>query len=75
VGSKGRKPRKPSHSQHLPKVGTAAENTRLQHEERSAVADVMGLGNASSATKAAVMIIGGIIFALAILAFVLVLST
>ncbi|HEY7438041.1 MAG TPA: hypothetical protein VIC35_01465 [Acidimicrobiia bacterium] len=75
MGSKGRKPRKPSHSQHLPKVGTAAENTRLQHEERSAVADVMGLGNASSATKAAVMIIGGIIFALAILAFVLVLST
>jgi len=74
VGSKGKKPRKPSHSQHLPKVGSAGENARLQHEERSAVADVMGLGGASSATKTAIVIIGGIIFVFAILAFILVLS-
>src|SRR4051812_33457090 len=33
VGSKGSRPRKPSHSQHLAKVGTKTENERLLHEE------------------------------------------
>ena len=37
MGSSGSKPRKPDHSQHLPKVGTATENERLLHEEREAV--------------------------------------
>jgi hypothetical protein len=42
VGSKGSKARKPSHSQHLPKVGTATENRRLQRAERHAVGEQLG---------------------------------
>ena len=48
MGSKGSKPRKPKHSQHLPKVGTATENQRLLHEEENAVLRQMGLGKGSS---------------------------
>jgi hypothetical protein len=51
VGSKGSKPRKPSHSQHLPKVGTKTEARRVQHAERQAVADTMGVGNAPTWIK------------------------
>ncbi|HWS44688.1 MAG TPA: hypothetical protein VN636_02405 [Acidimicrobiia bacterium] len=54
MGSKGSKARKPKHSQHLPKVGTPAENRRLQHAEGEAVLDNMGLGGASSGTRVAV---------------------
>jgi hypothetical protein len=51
MGRKGNKPRKPEHSRHLPKVGTATENEWALHEEREAVLDQMGVGNASSVTK------------------------
>jgi hypothetical protein len=73
VGSKGKKPRKPSHSQHLPKVGSAAEQSRLQHDERSAVADVMGFGSASSGTKTVVFVLGACVLVGAIVALILVL--
>jgi hypothetical protein len=44
MGSKGSKPRKPSHSQHLPKVGTPQENEREQRAARHAVAENMSFG-------------------------------
>ena len=76
MGSKGSKPRKPKHSQHLPKVGTATENKRLQHEEESAVLKQMGLGTGSSSTAKialtvfiVVMVVGGIIALLALTLF------
>jgi hypothetical protein len=47
MGRKGNKQRKPEHSRHLPKVGTATENEWALHEEREAVLDQMGVGNAS----------------------------
>ena len=47
MGSKGSKPRKPSHSQHLPKVGTPEENAREQRGARRAVTDNMSLGGPS----------------------------
>ena len=37
MGSKGRKPRKPSHSQHLKKVGDRSDYAHDQYEEREAV--------------------------------------
>ncbi len=46
MGSNRSKPRKKQkHPQHLPKVGTPAENQRLQHAEREAVLDNMGAHN------------------------------
>lgn len=43
MGSSRSKPRKKrAHPQHLAKVGTPAENQRLQHAEREAVLDNMG---------------------------------
>jgi hypothetical protein len=70
MGSKGSKPRKPRHSQPLPKVGTTTENERLLHEEQDAVLHQMGLSEgASSGAKIAliaiiVIIVVGAIFAL-----------
>jgi len=68
MGSKGSKPRKPSHSQHLPKVGTATENARLQHDERAAIGDVMGI---SGATLRIVMILGVIALVGALLGLII----
>jgi hypothetical protein len=73
MGSNRSKPRKkhgkPQQHQHLPKVGTATENQRLQHAEREAVLDNMGMGGASKTTRMvlgiiAVVIVVGAIFAL-----------
>ena len=48
MGRSGQKPRKgKKHPQHLAKVGTPAENERLQHAEREAVLENMGMGGAS----------------------------
>ena len=69
MGSKGSKPRKPSHSQHLPKVGTATENARLQAEERRAIGEVMGFGDGNAARI--VGIIAVVVVALAIVAWIL----
>jgi hypothetical protein len=72
MGSKGKKARKPSHSQHLPKVGTKAERDRMQHEERGAILDTMGLGGAGKGSRTAFWVIGGILLVGAILAFIIV---
>ena len=58
MGSKGSKPRKPTHTQHLPKVGTRSEIEYEQHEEREAVLDVLGVGDSSPWLKYTVVIIG-----------------
>lgn len=51
MGRKGNRARKPEHSQHLPKVGSATENERLLHEEREAVLGQMGLRDEPSGVK------------------------
>ena len=67
MGSKGKKPRKPQHSQHLPKVGSSTENKRLLHEEQQAVLGQMGVGGAPSGVKVfvtaaiAVLVVGAIL--------------
>ena len=68
MGSKGRKPRKAKHSQHLPKVGTATEDQRLLHEEQHAIGDVMGLGS-SSVLRFVVVGIVALLFVAAIVSF------
>jgi hypothetical protein len=68
VGSKGSKPRKPSHSQHLPKVGTKPDTERLLHEERQGVLDAVGVGGAPAWVKYAVVIVGILLLAAAIFA-------
>ncbi|MBM3672854.1 MAG: hypothetical protein FJW86_11835 [Actinobacteria bacterium] len=70
MGSKGQKPRKGKHPQHLPKVGTATENERLLHEERSAILDTMGMGGAPAWLKTAIAVIGILLLVGAILALV-----
>jgi hypothetical protein len=59
MGSKGSKPRKPQHSQHLPKVGTPQENAHEQKAARHAVAENMSFGGRSdrSGTNVAVGIV------------------
>jgi len=47
MGRSGQKPRKGKHAQHLAKVGTPAENQRLQHAEREAVLENMGIRGAN----------------------------
>jgi len=72
MGSKGSKPRKPKHSQHLPKVGTATENERLLHDEQHAVLDQMGMRNAPSGVKVAVTAVIVILVVAALLSFMLI---
>lgn len=74
MGSKGSKPRKPSHSQHLPKVGSATENQRAMHEEQEAVLGQLGLRHASTGTKVVVgtivaILVLGAVFGLLFWAF------
>jgi hypothetical protein len=71
MGSKGSKPRKPKHSQHLPKVGTATENQRLLHDEQQAVLGQFGMRNASSGVKIAVTAVVVLMVVGALLGFVL----
>jgi hypothetical protein len=70
VGSKGSKPRKPSHSQHLAKVGTKTENERLQRAERHAVADNVGISGMSSGLSVVLTLILAALFVLAIWALI-----
>ena len=74
MGRKGSKPRKPEHSQHLPKVGSGTENERLLHEEREAVLDQMGLRNSwlgakIGVTALIVVFVVGAILALLLIVF------
>jgi hypothetical protein len=71
VGSKGSKPRKPSHSQHLPKSGTKADNERLRHEEHGAIMDTMGLGGTGHGTKTVVWVVGAVLLVAAVVAFII----
>ena len=73
MGSKGSKPRKKNHSQHLPKVGTQAETERLMHEEHQAIADVMGVGNAGPWLKYTVIGIGVFLIVSAVISLIFVL--
>jgi hypothetical protein len=67
MGSKGRKPRKPTHSQHLDKVGTKSNAQHEQQLERRAVMDTVGLSNAPGWAKivawvvVAVLLFGGVL--------------
>jgi hypothetical protein len=72
MGSKGSKPRKPKHSQHLPKVGTATENERLLHEEREAVLGQMGMRDAWSGVKIGVTAVVVVLVVAAILGLLLI---
>jgi hypothetical protein len=70
MGSRGAKPRKPRHSQHLPKVGTATENERALHEEREAVLDNVGLAGVGYWTKVVIVAIAVLILVGAVVALV-----
>ena len=61
VGSKGSTPRKPKHSQHLPKAGTKTDNERLMHEEHQAIMDTMGMGGAGRDSKAVLWTVGAVL--------------
>ena len=52
MGSKGSKARKPSHSQHLPKVGTPLENEISQKSARRAVEENMSFGGRPASSGA-----------------------
>jgi len=77
MGRANSKPRKkkgnrsPQHPQHLAKVGSKPDLRDEGQRERSAVMDVMGMGNMSSCTKQAVFWIGTVIMVAAILAIVI----
>jgi hypothetical protein len=71
VGSKGKKARKPSHSQHLPKAGTKTDQQRLMHEEHGAILDTMGMGGAGKGAKTTVWVIGALLLVAAIVALVI----
>jgi hypothetical protein len=71
VGSKGSKPRKPKHSQHLPKAGTTTDTQRLMHEEHDAILDTMGMSGLGEGGKRTVWIVGGVMLALAIVGLII----
>ncbi len=70
VGSKGQKPRKGKHPQHLPKVGTSSETEFLMHEEHEAIFDTMGMGGSSHGARILMAVVGILLLAGAILALV-----
>jgi hypothetical protein len=70
MGSKGKKSRKPQHSQHLPKAGTKPDTQRLMHEEHEAMLDTFGMGNVGKGTRTAVWVVGAILLIGAVLAFI-----
>jgi hypothetical protein len=61
VGSKGSKPRKPSHSQHLPKAGTRPDTERLRHEEHQAIMDTMGMGGTGKGARTVMWVVGALL--------------
>lgn len=72
MGRKGNKPRKPEHSQHLPKVGSATEDERLLHEEREALLGQFGVRGAWSGVKIAVTAVVVVLIVAAILGLLLI---
>jgi hypothetical protein len=71
VGSRGSKPRKPSHSQHLPKAGSHEDTERLMHEEHDAILDTMGLGGMSEGTKRVVWTVAIVVMVAAVIGLIL----
>ena len=75
MGRANQRPRKskgrPVHHEHLPKVSSGAEAEDSGRLERSAVMDVMGLGNASRATRTLVSIVGVLLVMAAIAALII----
>ena len=70
VGRANSKPRKAKH-EHLTKVGSAPDLQTEGQRERSAVMDVMGLGNLSPTTKSFLFVLGALILIAGIFAFIL----
>ncbi len=71
MGSKGSRSRKPEDSQHLPKVGSPAENEHSLHEAREAVLGQMGVRGASLGVKSIFTAIIVLLVVGAILGFLL----
>jgi hypothetical protein len=73
MGSKGSKPRKPTHSQHLPKVGSHEHYAQQQemHDEQRAVLDALGISGAPLWVKVAVLVVGVLLLVAALWAFLL----
>ncbi len=70
MGRANQKPRK-GKPQHLPKVGSKPELARDGQRDRSAVLDVMGLGNLSGGTKSVIFTLSVILMVVAIIALVI----
>ena len=70
VGRANSKPRKAKH-EHLSKVGSAPDLQTEGQRERSAVMDVMGLGNLSATTKSILFVLGALILIAGIIAFII----
>lgn len=75
MGRANQRPRKTKghavHHEHLPKVGSAEEVEESARMDRSAVMDVMGLGNASPATRTVVSVAGALLLVGAIVALII----
>jgi hypothetical protein len=75
MGRSGQRSRKgKGHPQHLPKVGTPAENQRLQHAEREAVFENLGVRGSSGGQRIliyviAALLVGGAIYSLTFFIF------
>jgi hypothetical protein len=72
MGSKGRAPRKPTHSQHLPKVGSHGHDAqqREMRDEQRAVLDVLGITGASLWVKVGLLTLGVVLLVAALWTFV-----
>ena len=70
VGRANQRPRKQQH-EHLTKVGSAPDLRTEGERDRSAVLDVMGLGNLSPRTKSVLFGFGVLILVIGIVAFII----
>jgi hypothetical protein len=71
ANSRPRKTKRGGGGQHLPKVGSADELAEEGRRDRSAVMDVMGMGNMSAGAKQAIFWIGTVLMVAAIVALVI----
>ena len=62
--------RKGRRREHLQKVGTRNEARHEQHLERTAIADTMGIGGAPTWLKVTTIVVGGVLVAVALAAFI-----
>ncbi len=71
MGRANERPRKGKKPQHLAKVGSTDDLRTEGARERSAVMDVMGLGNLNAGVRSVLFAIGVLILVAAIVAFVI----